>query len=84
MLLVAYFLEAGLILLVGPWLPFWERNAWLHATPWLSSMAEAPAVRAAVSVVGALTMLAGLGELGSFLLGRDRRARGPEADANLP
>ena len=84
LLLVAYFLEAGLILLVGPWLPFWDRNAWLHATPWLSSMAEAPAARIAVSLVGVMTMLAGLGELGSFLLGRERRAREPEADANLP
>jgi hypothetical protein len=84
LLLVAYFLEAGLILLVGPWLPFWDRNAWLHATPWLSSLADAPAVRIAVSLVGVMTMLAGLGELGSFLLGRERRAREPEADANLP
>jgi hypothetical protein len=34
----------------------------------------------AVSLVGALTMLAGLGELGAFLLSRDR---GPhEADAD--
>ncbi|MDQ3168983.1 MAG: hypothetical protein M3Q55_02455 [Acidobacteriota bacterium] len=73
-----------MILLVGPWLPFWDRNAWLHATPWLSSMAGAPAVRIAVSLVGVMTMLAGLGELGSFLLGRERRAREPEADANVP
>lgn len=82
LLLIAYFLEAGLILLASPWLPFWDRNAWLHATPWLSSLADAPATRALVSLVGALTMLAGLGELGSFLLGRERRAR--EADARLP
>ena len=84
MLLVAYFLEAGLILLAGPWLPFWDRNAWLHATPWLSRVADAPATRMAVSLVGALTMLAGLGELGSFLLGRERRAREAEADARFP
>lgn len=84
MLLVAYFLEAGLILLAGPWLPFWDRNAWLHATPWLSRVADAPATRMAVSLIGALTMLAGLGELGSFLLGRERRAREAEADARFP
>jgi hypothetical protein len=71
-----------LILLAGPWLPFWDRNTWLHATPWLSRLADAPTTRAMVSLVGALTMLAGLGELGSFLLGRERRAR--EADARLP
>jgi hypothetical protein len=38
----------------------------------------------AVSLVGALTMLAGLGELGSFLLGRERRAREAEADVPFP
>lgn len=45
-------------------------------------MADAPTTRAVVSLVGALTMLAGLGELGAFLLGRERRGR--EADARLP
>lgn len=79
---MAYFLEAGLILLAGPWLPFWDRNAWLHATPWLSSIADASTTRLIVSTIGILTMLAGLGELGAFLLGRERRSR--EADAPLP
>lgn len=37
--------------------------------------------RSAVSVVGAVTLLAGLAELGSFLLGRERRARDAGADA---
>lgn len=81
---MAYFLEAGLILLAGPWLPFWDRNAWLHATPWLSALADAPATRLVVSFVGALTMLAGLGELGAFLLGREQRRRESGADAHLP
>lgn len=69
---------------MGPWLPFWDRNAWLHATPALSALADAPAVRLGVSLVGVLTMLAGLGELGAFLLGRERRVPEPEADAKLP
>lgn len=80
---MAYFLEAGLILLVGPWLPFWDRNGWLHATPWLSALADARITRMAVSIAGALTMLAGLGELGSFLLRRERRAREAEADGRF-
>lgn len=36
-----------------------------------------------VSLAGALTLLAGLGELGAFLLGRDRRAREAEADGRF-
>jgi hypothetical protein len=70
-----------LILLVGPWLPFWDRNGWLHATPALSAVADAAVTRMAVSLVGALTMLAGLGELGAFLLDRDRGAREAEGHA---
>jgi hypothetical protein len=65
---------------VGPWLPFWDRNGWLHATPALSAFADSRVTRIIVSLIGALTMLAGLGELGAFLLGRDRRAREAEAD----
>lgn len=77
---MAYFLEAGLILLVGPWLSFWDRNSWLHATPALAAVADSPYTRAAVSVLGAVTLVAGLGELGSFLLGRERRARDAGTD----
>jgi len=80
---VAYFLEAGLILIVGPWLPFWDRNGWLHATPALSSIFDARVTRMLVSLAGALTMLAGLGELGAFLLHRGRRAREAEADGRF-
>jgi hypothetical protein len=72
-----------LILLVGPWLPFWTENGWLHATPWLSTLADARATRLLVSLAGALTMLAGLGELGAFLLRRDRRSREAEADGRF-
>jgi hypothetical protein len=37
----------------------------------------------AVSLVGALTMLAGLGELGAFLMGRERREREADADGQI-
>jgi hypothetical protein len=83
LLLVAYFLEAGLILLVGPWLPFWANNGWLHATPAIAAVSDASITRLLVSTAGALTMLAGLGELGSFLLGRERRTREAEADGRF-
>ena len=72
-----------MILLVGPWLPFWTNNGWLHASPTMAAISDARVTRLLVSGAGALTMLAGLGELGSFLLGRDRRAREAEADGRL-
>jgi hypothetical protein len=62
-------------------LPFWNQNAWLHATPALSTVADAWLTRGLVSLIGIITLLAGLGELGSFLLGRERRARDAGADA---
>ena len=47
----------------------------------MATLADSPLTRALVSLVGAITLLAGLGELGSFLLGRERRARDAGADA---
>ena len=33
LLLVAYFIEVGLLLVLVPWSPFWERNYFLTAFP---------------------------------------------------
>lgn len=49
----------------------------------MSAIADARPTRLLVSLIGALTMLAGLGELGAFLMGRERRAREAEADGRL-
>jgi hypothetical protein len=46
-------------------------------------MADARVTRMLVSLAGGLTMLAGLGELGAFLLRRDKRAREAEADGRF-
>ena len=75
MIFAAYFLEAGLILIVAPWSAFWDRNAFAQAEA-LRPFVESPFVRGGVSGIGLITALAGLTELiGVF---RGRAATGEE------
>jgi hypothetical protein len=76
LLLAAYFLEAGLILIVAPWSAFWDRNFFAAAVPSLERLLASPFVRGGVSGLGVITALAGFAELGAALAGR--RA-GPDA-----
>jgi hypothetical protein len=77
-LFAAYFLEAGLILLVAPWSGFWDRNLFLGLIPGLAQVFDSPFVRGAVSGVGAITVVAGLAELVGVLSLRQR----PKQDAS--
>jgi hypothetical protein len=74
-LFAAYFLEAGLILVVAPWSGFWDRNLFLGAAPSLEHILSSPFTRGAVSGVGAITVIAGLAELAGVLALRNRPAR---------
>ena len=71
-LFAAYFLEAGLILIVAPWSGFWDRNLFLYSIPALQEVLESPFARGAVSGVGAITVVAGLAELSGVLSRRSR------------
>jgi len=63
-LFAAYFLEAGLVLIVAPWRTgLWERNFFVERLPLLEAIVQNVFVRGAVSGVGAVTALAGLAEL---------------------
>lgn len=67
LLLAAYFLEAGLILLVAPWSSFWDRNFFAALSADLDGLLSSPYTRGAVSGVGLVTVGAGLAELvGAF------------------
>jgi hypothetical protein len=66
-LFAAYFLEAGLILVVAPWSGFWERNLFLESVPALEHLLMSPFARGAISGVGAITVVAGLAELAGVL-----------------
>jgi hypothetical protein len=69
LLLIAYLIEAGLLLLIGPWSALWDRNLFVQALPGLSDLARSGFVRGAVSGVGVLCVGAGLADLAS-LVGR--------------
>jgi hypothetical protein len=69
LLLIAYLIEAGLLLLIGPWSALWDRNLFVQAMPAVSDLARSGFVRGAVSGVGVLCVGAGLADLAS-LVGR--------------
>ena len=72
LLLVAYFIEVGLLLVLVPWSPFWERNYFLTAFPVLQEFVRNNYVRGAVSGLGVVNLLMGFKELASVLLARRR------------
>jgi hypothetical protein len=73
LLLIFYFVETGLLLVVVPWLPFWERNWFIRSVSWIADTAQSGYARGAISGVGILLLLAGLVELASLLAGRYRQ-----------
>jgi hypothetical protein len=72
LLLVAYFIEVGLLLVLVPWSPFWERNYFLTAFPALLDVVRNNYVRGGVSGLGVVNLLMGFSELASVLLARRR------------
>ena len=72
LLLVAYFIEVGLLLVLVPWSPFWERNYFLAAFPALHDIVRNNYVRGGVSGLGVVNLLMGFNELASVLLARRR------------
>jgi hypothetical protein len=63
LLFVAYLVEAGLVLLIVPWLGVWERNAFLQmAAVWVVDVARSGWFRGAVSGVGLMLVAAGFAE----------------------
>jgi hypothetical protein len=78
LLLAAYFLEAGLILVVAPWSAFWDRNFFANAAPVIEYLVASPYARGAVSGVGLVTVLAGLAELGGAFASRRSASTAPQ------
>jgi len=62
-LFVAFFLEAGLLLIVLPWSAFWETNYFGYAWPQLLPFLTNDFVRGAVSGLGVVNVVAGFAEL---------------------
>ena len=80
MLLVAFFLEVGLLLIVLPWSTFWEGNYFGDAWPALQPVLKNDFVRGAVSGLGVVNIIAGFADLVPVLASRDRRSRPSSAE----
>jgi hypothetical protein len=72
LLLVAFFIEVGLLLIVVPWSSFWERNYFLQIMPALRPVLTNSFVRGAVSGLGVVNLCAGLIEIVPMFLVRAR------------
>lgn len=70
LLLVAYFLEVGLVLVLVPWSGFWDRNYFTTAVPALREILANHFVRGAVSGLGIVNLLMGFEELAAVLWAR--------------
>lgn len=69
--IVAFFFEIGFALVVVPWSAFWDRNYFAEAVPVIHAVITNNFVRGAVSGLGVINLIAGLGELISILLARN-------------
>jgi len=67
---IVFFLEAGFVLIVLPWLAFWDRNYFAQLVPPLQDVLTNNFVRGAVSGFGVVNIVVGLGELLSLLASR--------------
>lgn len=80
LLLFAYFLESGLLLLIAPWSTFWDRNFFVEAMPQLGLVMTNHFVRGAVSGIGAVCLGAAFAELAGMI---GRRRFGERAGGGL-
>ena len=63
LLLAAFFLEVGFVLLVVPWSSYWDRNFFSQAWPALHGLLTSNYVRGAISGLGVVNVLAAVGEI---------------------
>jgi hypothetical protein len=70
LLLTAFFFEAGLVLVLVPWSGYWDQNYFLQSLPAIQEFLNNDFVRGAVSGLGLVNLLAGLGEIWTFLTTR--------------
>jgi hypothetical protein len=63
LLFLAYFVEVGLLLIVVPWSPFWDRNYFFELWPALAAVTQSNLFRGAVSGLGLINLWAAMAEL---------------------
>jgi hypothetical protein len=67
LLLTAFFLEAGAVLLLAPWSEFWDRNYFAQSLPLIHALMINNFIRGAVSGLGIVNMGAAVLEIYSLL-----------------
>lgn len=75
LLLTAFFVETGVVLLLVPWSEFWDRNYFVQGVAFVHAMAINNFVRGAVSGVGVVNLVAAIIEIKAMFA--DRRV-GPQ------
>jgi polyferredoxin len=70
LLLTAFFLETGVVLLLAPWSEFWDRNYFAQALPFIHALMINNFVRGAVSGLGIVNMSAAVAEMHAFFTER--------------
>ena len=76
LLVIIYFLEVGLVLIVVPWTTFWDRNYFIEARPLVQVMLTTSVMRGSVSGVGVLNLGAAAIDLVGLFSRRPRRLNG--------
>lgn len=94
LIITALFFEIGVVLLVVPWMPYWQQNYFIDARPWVEPLLTNDFVKGAISGLGLVNLVAGLFELASlFMANRDpdeefsaaeRNQRQPAPHADIP
>ena len=70
-LLIIYFVEVGVVLVIAPWTQFWERNYFVDGVPVVQAVLTAPWSRGLISGIGVVSLCAAITEIVGW-----RRRRG--------
>jgi hypothetical protein len=68
LIITALFFEIGVVLVVVPWMPYWQQNFFIDARPYVEPLLTNPFVKGAISGLGLVNLMAGLAELASLFL----------------
>ena len=93
LVITALFFELGVVLLVVPWMSYWQQNYFIDARPLVEPVLTNDFVKGAISGLGLVNLVAGLFELASLFMadrsdpdeelsavGRDGRQPPPHTD----
>jgi hypothetical protein len=68
LIITALFFEIGVVLLVVPWMPYWQQNYFIDARPFVEPVLTNHFVKGAISGLGLVNLVAGLFELASLFM----------------